>query len=121
MNTNERVIFSAVNVVRNAFAHSTFSVDDHKNFDDFIKWYLSASPAINDYVIGIQLYQSEENKLTVIMLYDRSANIGVSESMIWENFCAESRNSVSHFLVTSNYMINNDSENLGELILTLHK
>ncbi|WP_134644796.1 hypothetical protein [Weissella cibaria] len=98
------ILLSAINTIRQSFGHGLYANVNDEHSGDKINQYLHAAPAINDYVVGLDLYELENEKLVVVS-YDTAANISVGETMMWEMYDESNYLAKTHYRILSTYMV----------------
>lgn len=114
------ILISAINTIRQSFSHGSYANATDANLSEKINQYLHAAPAINDYVVGLDLYDFAGKKLVVVS-YDESANISVGETMMWQMYDETSRIGDVEYRILSTYMVGKLQLDLPEVLLSYHR
>ncbi|WP_270310657.1 hypothetical protein [Weissella cibaria] len=116
----DNILISAINTIRQSFSHGSYASANDTNLDEKINRYLHSAPAINDYVVGLDLYDFEGEKLVVVS-YDEAANISVGETMMWQMYDETSRIAGVAYRVLSTYMVGKLQLDLPKALLSYHR
>lgn len=114
------ILISAINTIRQSFSHGSYANASDADLEEKINQYLHAAPAINDYVVGLDLYEYDGKKLVVVS-YDESANISVGETMMWQMYDGTSRIDGVEYRILSTYMVGKLQLDLPEALLSYHR